>query len=584
MLLNRLVFCLLCVLSSPSVFAIGLGELNRQPVLGERLLLEVNITGAAKEVLDPSCYHLKQPSSGDEIPWVKSATLSIRKGPQPVLEIRSKQIIQEPILAIAVHLACGKEIVRDYILLPSPAQEPASVNVELSSVPQSFATEVPSASAKHSAAPRHVAERDNVTPRRSSAEPRRTPMSRISAMDRASSSDRLMLSAGDGVGEPTLGFSTELSSLNAKIGEISETQREMLRLEFRMLLALQEQAISQLEASEKLRNLDRALLDSQKNTAEQEKKEATFPVTPNPVVLPLPVATSDDSATFGEWGLYALLFLLFSGIAGWLLWKNFKERRTYPSAPGDLAQHDPEPLNEALTVVSVTDDSLINVSLESAVAADNVMHVDLNLDANEAGVTPVDIMLPSCSVGEVIESATVDERFEANPVMELADIMLSFGRVKGAAQALQEYIDANPQEALQPWMRLLDVYRMAGMRTEFEELALNLNKNFNVAIQYWEQPEKATESAYAIDFVLDEVESETKLPAKVERLEDMSRIMQEIISRWPNDDVVDFIHQLLRDNRGGARLGFALSVVEEMLFLIELKKTILRTEKEATAA
>ena len=38
---------------------------------------------------------------------------------------------------------------------------------------------------------------------------------------------------------------------------------------------------------------------------------------------------------------------------------------------------------------------------------------------------------------------------EVNPVMELAEIMLSFGRVKGCP-ALQEYIDQSPKEALQP--------------------------------------------------------------------------------------------------------------------------------------
>ena len=56
-----------------------------------------------------------------------------------------------------------------------------------------------------------------------------------------------------------------------------------------------------------------------------------------------------------------------------------------------------------------------------------------------------------------VSAATVDEHFEANPVMELAEIMLSFGRVKGAAQALQEYVDANPQETVKPWIRLMDV-------------------------------------------------------------------------------------------------------------------------------
>ena len=92
-----------------------------------------------------------------------------------------------------------------------------------------------------------------------------------------------------------------------------------------------------------------------------------------------------------------------------------------------------------------------------------------------------------------ISAATVNEHFEANPVMELAEIMLSFGRVKGAAQALQEYIDTNPQEALKPWIRLMDVYRMAGMRHEFEKVARELNKNFNVEVQKWELSAEAAD-------------------------------------------------------------------------------------------
>ena len=55
--------------------------------------------------------------------------------------------------------------------------------------------------------------------------------------------------------------------------------------------------------------------------------------------------------------------------------------------------------------------------------------------------------------------------------------------------AMQEYIDNNPQEALQPWIRLMDVYRMAGMRDEFERVASNLNQHFNVEVQNWSAPE-----------------------------------------------------------------------------------------------
>jgi hypothetical protein len=168
-----------------------------------------------------------------------------------------------------------------------------------------------------------------------------------------------------------------------------------------------------------------------------------------------------------------------------------------------------------------------------------------------------------------LEATTVDEHFEANPVMELADIMLSFGRVKGAAQALQEYIDTNPQEALQPWIRLMDVYRMAGMRNEFENVARNLNQHFNVEVQHWDQP-----SAVAIDLELNDG------APRAESLEDLPRIMSMVGELWWTGDVVGYLYQLLRDNRGGKRAGFALPLVEEILFLIELKETSNRIEKK----
>ena len=75
---------------------------------------------------------------------------------------------------------------------------------------------------------------------------------------------------------------------------------------------------------------------------------------------------------------------------------------------------------------------------------------------------------------------------DVNPVLELAEIMLSFGRVQGAAETLSEYIEANPREALQPWIKLLDIYRQGDMPDEFAAMAERLNQHFNVEIQRWD--------------------------------------------------------------------------------------------------
>ena len=216
------------------------------------------------------------------------------------------------------------------------------------------------------------------------------------------------------------------------------------------------------------------------------------------------------------------------------------------------------------------------------------MAVDVELDGTDVGAPkPPPPRRSGAPLGHdsvmSISATTLDEHFEANPVMELADIMLSFGRVKGAAQALQEYIDNNPQEALQPWIRLMDVYRMAGMRSEFEAVARNLNVHFNVEVQRWDDE----------PLVTNEVSSEMSLGAlrplelpsvdsvRPDSLEDMPRLMNTVIELWSTGDVVGYLYQLLRDNRGGQRAGFALQIVEDILFLIELKETSNRMDKGA---
>ena len=41
-----------------------------------------------------------------------------------------------------------------------------------------------------------------------------------------------------------------------------------------------------------------------------------------------------------------------------------------------------------------------------------------------------------------------------------------------------------------------------------------------------------------------------------------------VVDLWASGDVIGFyLYQLLRDNRGGQRQGFALPVVDDILFL-----------------
>lgn len=576
---------LVLLLSSVGASAAGLGEINNQPALGERLRLEINILGGGKEALDASCYELKQPSGGDDIPWLKSATLSVRKGGQPVLEIRSIQTLHDPILAVAVQLGCGQEILREYLVLASPAWDAPAA--EMVSLPEAPVNSVPVAAPRKRVTPARPASRSQPG---SGFVPHRAASSRLS-FAQGTMSDRLTLSAGSEVGDPALRLSPELSSRDMQSTEISEAQREMLRLEFRMLLALHEQALTELQASEKLRNLDKALGDLQKNTAEPAKAEVpiTPVVTSASASLPVPakakpgVTSGSAFSMLDEWGVSILLLLATVGVAGWLGWRTVQERHARQLLQSEYLPIVPLVDDEE----SVPEEEEVPAGVDVPVAHEavgDVMVIDFPLDADahaSTGINLPDMPLVAPHAEEPVRSATVDKHFEANPVMELADIMLSFGRVKGAAQALQEYIDANPQEALQPWIRLMDIYRLAGMRPEFEALTLNLNKNFNVEIQHWEKPAPPALAILPLDFVLDEALPNVTQQPKADCLEDMPHIMQQIIERWSSDDVTEYLQQLLRDNRGGSRLGFALNVIEEILFLIELKDNIAKAGKSS---
>jgi len=360
-----------------------------------------------------------------------------------------------------------------------------------------------------------------------------------------------------------------------------------------MLTALHEQVTTQMVTAEKLRNVEGMLNELQQRTSEFAQRveqnsasiespaskvdlqaaQSSSPVSAIPVRKP--AAAVEPSSGISEWSLYGVLLGAFLGLGGWLAWRNYRERRQPHFEDEDLVafpefEIDPKRDDEREELGGV------DLSVEPS-AMGKPMQIDVELDAGEHGQaqdTAVCERAPSPHDPLMsINAATVDEHFEANPVMELADIMLSFGRVKGAAQALQEYIDTSPQEALQPWIRLMDVYRMAGMKAEFETVAANLNKNFNVEIQQWDPATSLSLSGnQTIDLVLDDVAQQPVAP-RPESLEDMPRIIGMVCELWPTGDVIGYLYQLLRDNRGGKRLGFTLPVVEEILFLVELKET-----------
>lgn len=139
---------------------------------------------------------------------------------------------------------------------------------------------------------------------------------------------------------------------------------------------------------------------------------------------------------------------------------------------------------------------------------------------------------------------------EHDSAIELAEIMLSFGRVQGAAQTLADYIRNHPKQAIRPWLKLLEVYRAADMRIEFGALMQQLHHNFNVKPTDWESFNLVREAP--------------------DSLEQLPHIVEQLIQLWGTRECQSFLYKLLRDNRDGTRQGFPLSMIDEILLLLSV--------------
>ncbi len=199
------------------------------------------------------------------------------------------------------------------------------------------------------------------------------------------------------------------------------------------------------------------------------------------------------------------------------------------AAPTPAANTAAAPLPEAVPVAS-------DFSLE---------HAEPESVAREAA------RQPAAAARAPARTASGPPETGVEPTLQLAEIMLSMGLEQGAAQALVEYTEANPRHALYHWLKLLGIYRKRGLNREFAETAEQLRKNFNIQAEF----SIGTDTGEALT------------------LEKFSRVAEHVQTIWARpQECIDYLRHLLEDNRDGARAGFPQAVAEEIILLIEILK------------
>ncbi|GHU13800.1 hypothetical protein AGMMS50225_24450 [Betaproteobacteria bacterium] len=174
-----------------------------------------------------------------------------------------------------------------------------------------------------------------------------------------------------------------------------------------------------------------------------------------------------------------------------------------------------------------------------------------------ASVPPFGLSAPSTPAGDEPATAlnlrnvavfTPEAREpEHDSAIELAEIMLSFGRINSAAKTLANFIDRHPRAAITPWLKLLEVYRASGQRAEFDTTADKLNHTFNIDKVNWDNFDEATDPGRS--------------------LEQQPHIMERLETLWGRRECQAYLNQLLLDTRDDTRHGFPLMAIDDILLL-----------------
>lgn len=615
-------------LHAPGAFALGLGALEVKSALGEPFRAEIRMLGTPGAALEPSCLSLQVPPTGnsDDLPWLSRARFRIQGNTVHVLGSES---LNHPILMVGLKLSCGYEVAREYTAL----LEPTTVSVPAESPANSEPVQAPiEPVALPTKAPRSRERSDTGAPG-APVKPRPVAKAeKTAAPGKGRGGDQLVVSTE---GQATPKKAAEPPA--ATPSKDTHAEKQLLNVlddQVATLLTITDK-VQALENRLAELNTQLASVQSEiaKVEATREAQAAALAAMPSSISPAAQIPSGGPSVGSAEWwltlGAAASVGLGFGVGGAWLT-----RRR---SAPAPLARYEiaadnapdselPSPVAATQTAASPsldrTDQANIEVSGEAFPPVDfqrtavipatqaplsetvvNVPALDIELGSHaEAALTTsvfpasdakldLEFEPEATEVRPVLELAPADtQRLPPPPrlvstqpvnenvmqfdpsvavaneesvpshdhVIELAEIMLSFGRTEGAAQTLTDYLRDYPKQAVTPWLKLLELYRGANRRGEYDDLAQRLNRTFNVKVPDWD------------DF---------DGPKSGESLEQYAHIMNRIIASWGAPEGLDYLRELLRDNRSGTRQGFPLGVIDDILLLEQVLKVLVRDQE-----
>lgn len=551
--------------------AIGFGEIALQSRVGEPLRAEVRILSGASDNIEPTCFSLV-PVRGAELPVITNAkTRLIRRDRDLFLQIVGTSPIAEPAFMVSIRAGCGADLERNFVLMPeaplmladappAPRVTPARSTATQRSRGNSWSAEDGETleSIAESRAPDNPAEQrrllavlkqanpdlmpdtpllagtvvqipDSKPPRAAKRPSENSPVPPLQQAARRSAPPRDKATQAPPPAEPKpaiAGLGKDRLLLGAAPGDsplaanqtgttpmtLSETVDRIHKLE--NTLSLLQQQMEKMDAALALATETIALQEKLESARAQQLAKMASPPLPPPVQAP-----ESNHRGWIELLLSALIGGGLSvGIAQFLTRRQSARLSTPSIATASALAATPTALQPAAELPTAIEPNTADFS-EASFDTSKAQAIDVNFDDDTS-------------------------------LLQLAEIMVSFGRIQGAAETLATHIDQTSPNNFLPWSMLLDLYHRSRMRDEFEILAAKMRGKFNVKIPEW---------------------GKANLPLSgLKSLEDYAHAIANIEQCWGTPACMSYLCSLVQDTRAGQRNGFPLEVLEEIALLLQV--------------
>lgn len=578
-----------CSWSIPA-WSLGLGQPESQAVLGDTLSVTVPLRLEPGEEITQECVSAEVNFGDDPVP---SAAVIVELQPSETvtagmggrLVLRTKALINEPVVSVQVSAGCQARIARRFVVLADP---PGHVPIVRS--PESGAVQLLPMDSLAQPAPakrRPLAESSRKTSltSRLSGRTGSSSSTRVSAVSSAPKkamrqSDGAKPAGGvprlaldpvdaDALIQPSLRSAGMMASPIEGAGATPELQarREAAAALWRALNATPEAMLRQQKHVQELEKR----LQAVQHSGEQTQQSVA--------ALQARMQTIEKSTRF-EWGwphLAAVLAAVLASVSalGWLLhgWGLRKGRQQSSTWWSPETGHPPlavpptEDTVRKANLSSVHDDPIAPIAEQDAVDHARPLRVPDFADSlpfSESRTKSVAVDVPTQAIDpEPVKAVSVEELIDLE---QQAEFFIVLGQDEAAIDLLEAHLGGHTQQIPWPYLKLMEIYRRMGQRADYERVQRRFNAQFNGHAPTWESDMEQGSSLSDYPGVIERIQALWAEPARAMDVLEMS-----LVHLGPDADAFDlpayrellFLYGVARDlsdraeRRGPATTGIA---------------------------